>query len=439
MKEDNHFTYKSHGWKQFKKNKPAYISIYILITLIIIAILSPILSNQQPLYIKYKGQTLFPALSLKNTYEITDPTTGTTERLQSDITDWKHLKYESALFPPIAYSPGQMDYQNTGYKSPTDPQEFLDTNGNIIKMPLKFRHWLGTNKKGEDIAAGIIHGIKISLSIGILSMLIASLLGLFLGSIAGYFGDKQLQTTRGRFWTVIIGIIIAFHYAFLLRFYTLEDALATSPGSFFLQVMLSLIIFTITIILFQKAGKYIGKLPFLTTKVNIPIDTIISKTMEILVSLPQIILIITIAAIAKRSLVNVMLIIGLTSWTTIARLTRAEFMRIKQLDYIHAAKALGFSHFRIILRHVLANALAPALVAIAFGIAGAILIESSLSFLNIGVPLETVSWGRLLAEGREQFSAWWLVVFPGIAIFITVTIYNLIGEGLRDAFDPKGR
>ena len=114
-------------------------------------------------------------------------------------------------------------------------------------------------------------------------------------------------------------------------------------------------------------------------------------------------------------------------------------MRIKQLDYIQAAKALGFTGFRIILKHVLANAIAPALVAIAFGIAGAILIESSLSFLNIGVPMETVSWGRLLAEGREQFSAWWLVVFPGVAIFITVTIYNLIGEGLRDAFDPKGR
>lgn len=332
-----------------------------------------------------------------------------------------------------------MDYQNTGYKSPSDPQEFLDTNNNIIKTPVKFRHWLGTNKKGEDIAAGIIHGIKISLSIGILSMLIASLLGLFLGSIAGYFGDKQLQTTRGSFWTFLLGIIIAFYYAFLLRFYTLEDALATSPATFFLQLILSILTFIIVTIIFYYLGKQIGKLPFLTTKVHIPIDTIISKTMEILVSLPQIILIITIAAIAKRSLVNVMLIIGLTSWTTIARLTRAEFLRIKQLDYIQAAKALGFTHFRIILRHVLTNAIAPALVAIAFGIAGAILIESSLSFLNIGVPLETVSWGRLLAEGREQFSAWWLVIFPGIAIFITVTIYNLIGEGLRDAFDPKGR
>ena len=136
-------------------------------------------------------------------------------------------------------------------------------------------------------------------------------------------------------------------------------------------------------------------------------------------------------------MVNLMIIIGLTAWTGIARLTRAEFLRISTMEYIQAAKSLGISEFRIIFKHALPNALAPALVAIAFGVASAILIESSLSFLGIGVPPSTVTWGSLLNLGREQFTAWWLLVFPGLAIFITVTVYNLLGEGLRDAFDPK--
>ncbi|MCX6296441.1 MAG: ABC transporter permease, partial [Bacteroidetes bacterium] len=177
---------------------------------------------------------------------------------------------------------------------------------------------------------------------------------------------------------------------------------------------------------------------FLSTPVFIPVDSIISRVIEILISMPLLILIISISAIAKeRSIINLMVIIGLTSWTGIARLTRAEFLRISNLEYIQAAKSMGFKEYRIIFRHALPNALAPALVAIAFGVASAILIESSLSFLGIGVPPETITWGALLSAGREQYSAWWLVVFPGLAIFLTVTIYNLLGEGLRDALDPR--
>jgi peptide/nickel transport system permease protein len=132
-----------------------------------------------------------------------------------------------------------------------------------------------------------------------------------------------------------------------------------------------------------------------------------------------------------------MVIIGLTGWTGIARLTRAEFLRVSNLEYIQAAKSMGFKEFRIIFLHALPNALAPALVSIAFGVASAILIESSLSFLGVGVPPTTVTWGSLLNSGREQYNAWWLVIFPGLAIFLTVTVYNLLGEGLRDALDPR--
>jgi len=191
------------------------------------------------------------------------------------------------------------------------------------------------------------------------------------------------------------------------------------------------------IYVFNFLGKLFGKLPFLRKVVYVPVDSLISRSIEILNSLPKLILIISISVIAKPSVWNIVLIIGFTNWTDIARLTRAEFLRTSQLDYVQAGKSLGLSEARIIFRHALPNSIAPAFIAIAFGIAGAIIIESGLSFLGIGVAADTVTWGSLLSAARENFNAWWLVLFPGGAIFLTVTMYNLIGEGLRDALDPR--
>jgi peptide/nickel transport system permease protein len=133
-----------------------------------------------------------------------------------------------------------------------------------------------------------------------------------------------------------------------------------------------------------------------------------------------------------------MIIIGLTGWTQVARLTRAEFLRVKNEDYIKAARALGYSDFRTIFRHVLPNTLTPVLVTATFGVAQAILVESGLSFLGFGAPPEQATWGALLSSARDILpGGWWLTLFPGFAIFVTVTVYNLVGEGLRDALDPR--
>ena len=132
-----------------------------------------------------------------------------------------------------------------------------------------------------------------------------------------------------------------------------------------------------------------------------------------------------------------MIIIGITGWTRIARFTRAELLRIRSLEYDQAAQSLGFSNIRTIFKHALPNSLAPVFVSIAFGIASAILIEASLSFLGIGVPDDIVTWGALLNLGRQNLEAWWLIIYPGMAIFITITIYNMIAESLRDALDPR--
>jgi peptide/nickel transport system permease protein len=134
-----------------------------------------------------------------------------------------------------------------------------------------------------------------------------------------------------------------------------------------------------------------------------------------------------------------MVIIGLITWTGIARFIRAELLRVRQLDFIDAAQSMGFSELRILFRHAIPNSLTPVLITIAFGIASAILIEAFLSFLGIGVSPSDVTWGSLLNLSRDSIKAWWLAILPGSAIFITVSVFNLIGEGLSDALNPKLR
>ncbi len=170
------------------------------------------------------------------------------------------------------------------------------------------------------------------------------------------------------------------------------------------------------------------------------VDMLTSRITEIVMCVPTLVLILALVAIVdKPTIWKTMAIIGCTGWTGIARLTRGEFLRLKSSEFVMAARAAGAGPVRIMLRHILPNALAPILVPITFGIAAAILMESSLSFLGFGPPPPAASWGSLLNDARSNLSMWWLVVFPGTAIFLTVLAYNLIGEGLQEATDPRLR
>ena len=167
------------------------------------------------------------------------------------------------------------------------------------------------------------------------------------------------------------------------------------------------------------------------------VDIVLSRLIEIVICFPFLFLILAVIAFLPPSIYNIMIVIGITRWTDIARYTRGEFIRLKAREFTEAARALGVSDRTIIFRHILPNSLAPVLVTATFGVANAILIEAALSFLGLGTQPPTPSWGGLLASAREQDFAWWLTTFPGLAIFLSVTAYNLLGEGLRDASDPR--
>jgi len=325
---------------QFKKNRVAVYALYIVYFLFGIAIFADLLANDKPLFTSYKGTIYFPVFK----QYLVDLRI---DRWSSDLVmaDWKELdqagQLSSTVWPPIKFSESNQDLANTL----TGPSS---------------THLLGTDGVGRDVLAGMIHGSRIALSIGFVSMSFAITIGVILGALAGFYGG---------WW-----------------------------------------------------------------------DIIISRAIEVVLTLPTFFLIITVVAMFQQGSVwLVMILIGLTSWPGIARFTRGEFLRVRNMEFVSAATAVGFKNSRVIFRHVLPNSLAPVLVSAAFGIASAILIEAGLSFLGFGVPPTVVTWGSVLSDARNDIHAWWLAVFPGFAIFLAVVAYNLVGDGLRDALDPRLR
>jgi peptide/nickel transport system permease protein len=170
------------------------------------------------------------------------------------------------------------------------------------------------------------------------------------------------------------------------------------------------------------------------------VDSLIMRFVDIMLSIPTFFLILAVIAFLTPSIWNIMIVIGLTSWMGVTRLVRAQFFSLRQREYVLAAETMGSNHLSIIIKHLLPNSLTPIIVSSVLGIASAVLVESGLSFLGLGVQAPTASWGNILTDGKEYIQfAWWLSLFPGLAILITVLGYNLLGEGLRDILDPKNK
>jgi peptide/nickel transport system permease protein len=230
---------------------------------------------------------------------------------------------------------------------------------------------LGTDELGRDVFSRMLQGAIVSLAVGFVSVGIAVCVGVFLGGIAGYYGETRIR---------------------------------------------------------------LGSLSLIS------VDTLISGLIDIWLSFPSFFLLLTAIAVLPPSIWILMIIIGLTSWVGPARFVRAEILSLREQEFILAAKALGMSDMRMLIRHLIPNALAPVFVSATIGIASAILIESALSFLGFGVPPPHATWGNILSDGKNfLFDAPWLTYVPGFAILGTVLAFNLFGEGLRDALNPKLR
>ena len=293
------------------------------------------------------------------------------------------------------------------------------------ELPALGIYILGTDDLGRDVFARMLQGAWVSLTVGFVAVGIAVGIGILLGGISGYYGREYIQLGHILFWLLLaVAIVLAFQKLF------------------FTAVVL-LIVAVAGLIWKKQYDRSASPLPVYLKWSALPtfqVDTLIMRAVDVMLCFPSFFLILTVVALLPPSIYNIMVIIGLTSWMGTTRFVRAEFLSLREQDFVAAARALGISDARIIFRHIMPNAVAPVLVSATLGIASAMLTEAGLSFLGFGVPPPHATWGNILSDGKAFiFDAPWLTFAPGLVILIVVLAFNLFGEGMRDILNPKLR
>lgn len=399
-----------------KQLRPA---LYFLGFLLFLALARDILANGRPLWCSIDGQSYWPGLRTVWADEHKPYGVRILDSLE-ETQQWQRYRYDAAIFAPIPFSPGEyIRNPSVSYSKPGDRHP---------GFPPGFRHWLGTDDQGRDVAAALVAGARVAVFTGALAMIIALVIGLFLGAVAGYFGDDRLRLPRGILWLNLPGLLFALAYAYLFRVDAASRHLAIPWGAELLAIAVILLIFNALYFLLRW-------LAYFRQPVSVHADLLIMRMAEVFNSIPRMILLIVIATLApKQSLWVLIAVIGALSWTGVAKFVRSELLRVRELEYVTAARGLGYSEWRILLRHALPNALRPALIAFSFGVGGAIVLEATLTFLGFGGnSFKGVSWGSLLLSMKGHEKIWWVGLPAGLIIAFTVIALNTIGENLNNA------
>lgn len=412
-----------------KKRIPR-LALWALGFLLLMALFRDVLANGKPLYCKIGGKSYFPGLRAVFTNPNTPFSDSVLVKLQFTVNQYEIWKDpsnfdEAPVYAPIPFSPGEYSSKN--------PVRFTPPGSTHPGLPPRFVHWLGTDADGRDVAATLVSGARIALGTGALAMLVALLIGLGLGMIAGYFGDDKLYIRAGMLLFTATGIAFGWFYAFIANAYYLHRA--GLP-----ELLKSILIFFAFILIFNRLGSFFCRKGSLSRKIRIPADLIIMRTSELFSSIPRLILLIVLAELIRESSGDsiwlLILLIGALSWTGVAKFVRAELLRIRALEYISAARGLGLSEWQVVWRHALPNAMRPVYIAFAFGAAGAVMLEAYLSFLGFGgEAFKGTSWGSLFVfenSAANPLDTWWVTLFPGLLIFITVLSLNALGEALSE-------
>ncbi|CAN5514397.1 hypothetical protein BH11BAC2_BH11BAC2_20150 [soil metagenome] len=384
------------------------IAVRYIVFLFALALLSPIIATRQPLLVKDGDGFHFPALTEWGRGNV---------GLQ-DFKNWDDNPDAFVIHALIPYSPGESDLLNSGYKGPFDEQLTRQSNGTLTGLPIRNWHWLGTDLRGTDVLSGILYGARISLAIGLLSSICGALVGLFLGGISGWLSVTGWYIRRGKFWSTVIVLPFILHILLMNHL---------PGGNFFWRGLMVLLLFLVG----YGMSKMVESISFFNKTFRLSIDPFITRITELFSTFPKILIVLVFAGFLKPSWLNVVILLTLTGWADMARLVRTEILRVSSFNYLDAARLSGAGTFRILWKHVLPNAVPALAVMFVFSIALNILIESSLSFLGLGVPPGTVTWGTLLASGKEQVSAWWLVLFPGLVLSCSIAALQHIAEGLQ--------
>ncbi|WP_378017611.1 ABC transporter permease [Adhaeribacter terreus] len=308
---------------------------------------------------------------------------------------------------------------------------FLDLS-QTYQAPFSFSsHWLGTDQLGRDVWANLLYGSRTAFLVALPVMSLALVLGTGLGMAAAWFGNKRLHFSLASGISFVLWLFAIWFYVFYRSGFS-SEANENATGLFSRLVWL-VVISTLAIVL----KRLLKTVSFLAKKVPLPLDELLLKLIEVLASVPRLILVLSFAALLSPGIANVLLLLSLTYWIGPARLARAETLKIKHLPFIEAAQASGLTVWRILSRHVLPNAAAPLVTAFCFGLSGLLGLEATLSFLGIGLPPETPSLGRMLAGARLNTEAWWLVLFPAVLLCLTILAVQTIGQAFRRALEVK--